>query len=101
MAPDRFRDDYTGDNLWISAWDSRNYFDLTRDHLINIPMAHGKNALGKPSGSTPTRPKYWLYDVWDFVRARDSQAIADRALRRFLTKNQRREGEIMEEMGLY
>jgi hypothetical protein len=98
-APSAFHDSLTGP-IWISLSDARKYFGLGAEILDQLPAVNGYNLLGEFVESTPQRPKYWLYHVWDLVRDRQSCGAANVALARFKQKNKRREQDIWDAMGL-
>lgn len=71
--------------------------------LAELPRAHGGDfdlVTGAPSPFATARDKVWLVHVWDVVRMHRSRGVADEALGKLLEKNERREQEIFDAMGL-
>lgn len=79
-APTRFRDGdcAAGRSLWISIGQTKTFFRLQHRYLSQL----------KPLKGDEGQKRYWLYHVWDFVRVKDGQAVADAGLRRFKKQKQ-------------
>ena len=89
---ERFLDQDTGDPLWISSYDAKIYFNLS-SRLLKLA---GVDQLSNDR-------RYWLNQA--FSCARNFRTVTDgsteQALVRFLSKNKRREREIVAEIGRY
>lgn len=96
LASSIFHEDVTCSPLWISENDAGHYFKLGSQYLGSLPKVAGGH--GGLIGNAKAR--YYLFHVYDFVKTHASKAVADRALERFLQKNEGRVQEIYGMLGL-
>ena len=109
----RFYESLTRSPLWISDVDVFHYFRLDEPLLSRagvhlVSEAELKRSTQYPEFLTYSKsPKRWLYQVYAYARQISAVSgdgsrceSADEAVRHFLGKNQRREREIWNEMGL-
>ena len=103
----RFSDPWDNTPLWISDKDAATYFGLHNPTLtaagvhlvgnVELNAYTGGASLFSPSGGR----KRWLYPVFACAeRFGTPPGAARQALQAFLSKNKRRESEIMSELGL-
>ncbi|KAH6707666.1 hypothetical protein BKA61DRAFT_615526 [Leptodontidium sp. MPI-SDFR-AT-0119] len=96
LASSIFHEDVTCSPLWISENDAGHYFKLSSQYLGSLPKVAGGH--GGLIGNAKAR--YYLFHVYEFVKTHASKAVADRALERFLQKNEGRVQEIYGMLGL-
>ena len=100
----RFYDPWTSAPLWISDRDCSHYFGLSEPLLSRLGVRLVSEADLRRSSEFPELmvvskgPKRWLYQV--YACAGRNGGKCDEALTDFLGKNQRREREIYDELGL-
>lgn len=87
--PARFLD-FDENPLWITTKQASAIFGMELAHLIHL----------EPVDKTERFLRYWLYHVWDFVRVRDDERVADACLNKFMATQRQREEDVWASMGL-
>jgi len=97
-APAKFRDQFWRDK-WITKFDAGKFFHVEQGLLSKLQTASLKDRFEECGVNNPSNPKYWLYHVWALVKAHESEADADEALRMFEDESRRQRKA--EEMALW
>lgn len=83
-----FSDPWSGEAIWITSRDASKFFHVTDSDF----QFSGVMSLGKG--------RWMLYDVYRYVQRHSSRRIANQGLKQFLQKNNHREHEIYQDLGL-
>jgi hypothetical protein len=85
----------------ISEYDAKRFFGLSTEHL---DLLWGQIKIHPSSrarfGYSTSKPRYWLFQVFEFCKAHGSRAAAEEGLYMFKTKNTRRLPQILHKQGL-